>query len=416
VEDLGGYTPHVAKASDGRLWFLPSDGASVVDPQHLPFNRLPPPVHLEQITADRKTYSVASGSSGPLPLPALVQNLEIDYAALSLVAPEKVLFRYKLEDWDQDWQEAGTRRQAFYTHLSPGNYRFRVAACNNSGVWNEAGAALDFTIAPAYYQTAWFRLLSVAAFLALLAALYQLRLRQAAQHFNIRMEERVNERTRIARDLHDTLLQSFQGVLLKFHAVTYILPDRPAEARRTLNEAIDEARQAITEGRDAVQGLRSSTLTTNDLARAIGTFGEGLAADQPGDSSDFRVHVEGTPRELAPILRNEVYRIAAEALRNAFRHAGARRIEVDICYDKRQFRMNVRDNGKGIDPQVLNQGGRAAHHGLPGMHERAKLVGGRLAIWSQPDSGTEIELIVPAAIAYAKGQVARQSMSAEHGT
>jgi len=251
----------------------------------------------------------------------------------------------------------------------------------------------------------------------LLAAPYQLRLRQAAQHCNIRMEERVNERTRIARDLHDTLLQRFQVLLLKFHAVTYILPDRPAEAQRTLNSAIEEARQAIAEGRDAVQGLRSSTMVTNDLARAIGTFGEGLAADQTGrNSPDFRVHVEGTPRELAPILRNEVYRIAVEALRNSFRHAGARRIEVDICYDKRQFRMNVRDNGKGIDPQVLNQGGRAAHHGLPGMHERAKLLGAKLAIWSQPDSGTEIELIVPAAIAYVRGQAARQSISAEQGT
>ena len=413
LEDNGGYTPHIAKASDGKLWFLPSDGASVVDPQHLPFNRLPPPVHIEQITADRKTYLPDPGGSGHLRLPPLLQNLEIDYTALSLVAPEKVLFRYKLENWDRDWEEAGTRRQAFYTHLSPGNYRFRVAACNNSGIWNETGATLDFAVSPAYYQSAWFRLSSVAAVLALLAILYQLRLRQAARYFNIRMEERVNERTRIARDLHDTLLQSFQGVLLKFHAVTYILPDRPAEAQRTLNSAIEEARKAIAEGRDAVQGLRSSTLVTNDLARAIGTFGEGLAADQKGGiSSDFRVHVEGTPRELAPILRNEVYRIAVEALRNAFRHADARRIEVDIGYDKRQFRMNVRDNGKGIDPQVLDEGGRAAHHGLPGMQERAQLVGAKLAIWSQPDSGTEIELTVSADVAYAKGEVAPKAKSA----
>ena len=414
VEDLGGYTPHVAKASDGRLWFLPSDGASVVDPHHLPFNRLPPPVHLEQITADRKTYSLASPGSARLTLPALVQNLEIDYTALSLVAPEKVLFRYKLEDWDQDWQEAGTRRQAFYTHLSPATYRFRVAACNNSGVWNEVGASLDFAVAPAYYQTAWFRLSSVAALLALLALLYRLRLRQAARYFNIRMEERVSERTRIARDLHDTLLQSFQGVLLKFHAVTYILPDRPAEAQRALSGAIEEAREAIAEGRDAVQGLRSSSVATNDIGRAIGTFGEGLAADQNGGrSSDFRVHVEGTPRELAPFFRNEVYRIGAEALRNAFRHSGARRIEVDIHYNKRQFRMNIRDDGKGIDPRVLNQGRLDGHHGLPGMHERAKLAGAKLAIWSQPDSGTEIELIVSAAAAYAKAQVANQAKSAD---
>src|SRR5262249_18493557 len=152
---------------------------------------------------------------------------------LSFVAPEKVRFRYKLEGHDRDWQDAGARRQAFYNDLPPRNYLFRVIASNNSGVWNEAGAILDFAIDPAYYQTTWFRLSCVAAFLALLGALYYVRLRYVAQQFNIRLEERVGERTRIARDLHDTLLQSFQGVLLKFHAVTFALPDRPDEARKT---------------------------------------------------------------------------------------------------------------------------------------------------------------------------------------
>jgi signal transduction histidine kinase len=322
---------------------------------------------------------------------------------LSLVAPEKVLFRYKLEGWDRDWQNAGTRRQAFYSNLPPRGYRFRVAACNNSGVWNEAGTFLDFAIAPAYYQTIWFRLSCVAAFLALLAALYQLRLRQMAQHFNIRMEERVNERTRIARDLHDTLLQSFQGVLLKFHAVTYMLPDRPADAGKMLEGIIEQARAAIAEGRDAVQGLRSSSVVSSDLAWAISTFGEGLAADHPNaNSPHFRAHVEGRPRDLAPVLQDEVYRIAGEALRNAFRHARAKRIEVDIHYDRRQLRLRVRDDGKGIDTEVIDEGGRAGHHGLPGMQERAKLVGGKLAIWSELDSGTEVELTIPASVAYAK--------------
>src|SRR5262249_18058054 len=224
-------------------------------------------------------------------------------------------------------------------------------------------------------------------FLTLLAAVYQLRLHQVARQFSMRLEERVNERTRIARDLHDTMLQSFQGALLKFHALSYIL-DRPAEAQKTLQNVIEQARQAITEGRDAVQGLRSSTVITNDLACALTQIGEELAAGQDGQNrAAFHVQVEGESRDLHPILRNEVYRIAGEAVRNAFHHAGARRIEVEIRYDRRQFRLRVRDDGKGIDPKVLGGDGRPGHFGLPGMHERAKLVGGKLAIWSELNSG-----------------------------
>ena len=279
-----GYSPHAGKSPDGKLWFTTPDGVSVIDPRHLPVNKLPPPVHVEQITADHKTYwqNSSGDASSSLRLPPLIRDLQIDYTALSLAAPEKIRFKYKLEGEDRDWQEVGNRRQAFYSNLAPRNYRFRVAASNNSGVWNEAGASFDFSIAPAYYQTTWFRLSCAAAFLALLAALYQLRLRQVARHFNIRMEERVNERTGIARDLHDTLLQSFQGVLLKFHAVTYLIPDRAAEAQETLETAIEQARQAITEGRDAVEGLRSSTLVTNDLAAAITVLGQEFTGEQAG--------------------------------------------------------------------------------------------------------------------------------------
>jgi signal transduction histidine kinase/ligand-binding sensor domain-containing protein len=399
-----GVRPHVAKTPDGKLWFLPTDGVSVIDPQHLPVNKLPPPVHIEQITADGKSYWQnwsGDAASAKSKLPALVRDLTIDYTALSLVAPEKVQFRYKLEGWDRDWQDVGTRRQAFYTNLGPRNYRFRVMACNNSGVWNEAGDTLDFSIAPAYYQTIWFRSLWVAAFLAALWGLYQLRLRQVAREFNAGLEARVNERTRIARELHDTMLQSFQGLLLRFQATAYMLPGRPEEARKSLEGAIDQAAAAITEGRDAVQGLRSSTKVTNDLASAITTLGTELAAGESNPSAaEFHVEVEGTPRDLHPILRDEVYRIAGEALRNAFKHAQAKRIEVEIRYDERQLRLRVRDDGKGIDAQHLNEGGRAGHYGLPGMRERAKLMGGKLAVWSELDSGTEVELKIPASRAY----------------
>jgi signal transduction histidine kinase len=289
-----------------------------------------------------------------------------------------------------------------------------VKACNNTGVWNENGTLLDFSVAPAYYQTWWFRSLCVTAVLGFLYAFYQLRLRQVAQQFNMRMEGRVAERTRIARDLHDTLLQSFQGVSLKLYAMTYMLPDH-SEIRKKLEDVIEQARKAVTEGRDTVQGLRSSTLAANEIAKAIAMFADELAADHSDHNRpEFYVQVEGTPKDLAPILRDEIYRFGCEALRNAFRHAGAGRIEVEIHYDPRRFRLRVRDNGKGIEPEVLKQG-RAGHYGLASMHERAKGVGGKMAVWSEVGSGTEIELTIPASIAYAKSSVARESTFLKKG-
>ncbi|MGA7079147.1 MAG: triple tyrosine motif-containing protein [Terriglobales bacterium] len=370
-------------------------------------------MYVEQITADHTTYNASSdmtsAAKGHLRLPPRVRDLEIDYTALSFVAPEKVFFRYKLEGWDQDWKSVGNRRRAFFTNLAPGNYRFRVTACNNSGVWNEAGTFLDFSIAPAYYQTWWFRTLWVAAFLVLLWGLYQFRLRQLARQFNIRVEERVNERTRIARDLHDTMMQTFQGVLLKFHGLSIMLADRP-EAQQKLEGLLEQGQQAINEGREAVLGLRSSTVIANDLVRALTTIGEELAAKQDSENPvAFQVEVEGETRDLHPILRDEVYRIACEAMRNAFHHSGAGRTEVAIHYDDRQFWVCIRDNGKGIDPKVLDGGGREGHYGLPGMHERAKLAGGRLVVRSRVNSGTEAEIMIPAALAYAKSRSPRRS-------
>ena len=411
----GGYKPLVAKSSDGKLWFLPNDGVSVVDPSHLPYNKLPPPVQVEQVTADRKTYwqnSSGDASSSSPKLAPLVRDLEIDYTALSLVAPEKNRFRVKLEGWDRDWQDVGNRRQAFYNNLSPGDYRFRVTASNNSGVWNETGTFLDFSIAPAYYQTNWFRVTCVIAFMAMLWGLYRLRVRQLAQQFNMTLEARLSERTRIARDLHDTLLQSFHGLLLRFQTVSNELP--PGNTKQKLDSAIDQAAEAITEGRDAVQELRSSTMVTNDLAVAISALGQELAAAETSeDSAVFRVTVEGTPRNLHPILRDEVYRIAAETIRNAFKHAHARQIEVEIRYDERQFRVRIRDDGKGIDPTILSGDGRAGHFGLQGIHERAELIGGKVTVWSERDSGMEVDLTIPASRAYTAPSAVRRSRLAE---
>jgi signal transduction histidine kinase len=328
---------------------------------------------------------------------------------LSFVAPEQVKFRYKLEGYDNEWQDAGNRRQAIYTNLPPRAYRFRLMASNNSGVWNEEGARLDFSIAPAFYQTTWFRLAILVLFLFLLWVTYRLRVRQLAHQFNRTLEARVSERTRIARDLHDTLLQSFQGLLLRFQSVLKILPEQPLEARQRLETALDQAAAAITEGRDAVQGLRSSAFETNDndLANGMAAIAEELTSGASTvNSPAIDVEVEGTPRNLNSVVRDEAYRIAGEALRNAFRHAQARRITVEIRYDKRHFHVTVRDDGTGIDDEAIRQQ-PVGHFGLHGMRERAEIVGGRLEVWSRLDSGTQIELKIPGAIAY--GVSARRS-------
>jgi ligand-binding sensor domain-containing protein/signal transduction histidine kinase len=392
-----GFTPRAANSTDGRLWFATFDGAGVIDPRQISLNTLPPPVHIEQVTADRKTLEATS----QLRLPPLVRDLQIEFTALSLVAPEKVRFRYILEGRDPDWRDAGSRRQAFYTNLPPGNYRFRVKACNNDGVWNEAGASWDFSITAAYYQTNWFRLACGAALATLLWWLYRLRLRRIALQFDMRLEERVGERTRIAGELHDTLLQSFQGLMLRFQTALELLPAHPLEAKQALKGALDRADRAILEGRDAVHDLRSATVDGTDLAETVTTMGEEFAANGANpNGAKFSVVAEGTPRNLRLIPQDEICRIAREALWNAFSHARARLIEAEIAYGGSTFRLRVRDDGIGIHPTVLDQGGSAGHWGLPGMRERAKRIGGHLDVWSRPGAGTEVELRIPGSIAY----------------
>lgn len=397
------FGPTFAKATDGRLWFVTREDIQVVDSRHLPENRLPPPVHIERIVTDGKTFWENLPSSAPanVRLPARTHDLQIYYTALSLVAPEEVHFKYKLEGQDIDWREVINDRDVQYSNLGPGAYRFRVIACNNSGIWNEQGDSLSFSIAPTYYQTTWFRALCVAFALLLVWAIYQLRLQQLHREFALTLDARVAERTSIARDLHDTLLQSFHGLMLRFQIVSDLLPTRPVEAKEQLNVAIDRAAKAITEGRDAVQGLRASTVQTNDLARAVNALGEELATDPLNTGSPvFRVIVEGQSRDLHPILRDEVYRIAAEALRNAFHHSAANHIEVEIRYHDHLFRLRVRDDGKGMDQAVIAGHGREGHYGLSGMRERASLIGGKLEVWSEIGAGTEVELNIPAARAY----------------
>ena len=401
-DTLDGAQPNIgsfnaaATTPDGRVWFSSGVVVQMVDPSRLPQNVLPALTYIESVTVDRKELP-ATANLRVAPHP---RDLQIDYTSPTFLIPQRIKFRYRLDNYDRDWHDAGTRRQAFYTDLPPGKYSFRVIACNSAGVWNDSAAKLDFSVTPAYYQTNWFRAFCAVFFMALLWAAYRWRVRQLRHQFEMTLDARVGERTRIARDLHDTLLQSFHGLLLRFQTVSQLLPERPVEAKEKLDNAIDQAAEAVTEGRDAVQGLRDSTIQTNDLALAISTLGEELAAESTGHRPAFRVAVEGQSRDLHPILRDEVYKIAAEALRNAFLHAAAKQVEVEIRYDNERFRLRVRDDGKGVDAAFLSQQGKERHFGMPGMRERATLIGGKLTIWSEVDAGTEVELRLPGDIAY----------------
>ncbi len=394
---LANFEPRHATDANGRLWFANGSVLQMIDPETIARNELPPPVHILRVVADRKT---AAGTAN-VRLPALTHELEIDYAALSLVSPDKVRFRYALWGVDKDWQDAGSRREAYYMNLPPGHYQFQVIAANNDGVWNRDGDRLDFTIAPAYYQTKLFRALVVFAALAFVWGAYRWRLRRLRHAFQITLDARVNERMRIARELHDTLLQSFQGALLRFQAVANALATRPSEARERLERALDQAEAALTEGRDAVQGLRASAVTVNDLANGIAAAGADLtSAPSVEHPPVVTVEVDGASRDLNPVVREEAYRIATEALRNAVKHAQASQITVTIHYELRQLRLTVRDDGRGIDPETIRGDHRAGHFGLPGMRERAAIVGGQLDVRTQAGAGTTIELHVPAAVAY----------------
>jgi len=414
------------KSSSGEMFFGGYSGGVAFRPEKVVDSPYVPPVVLTDFRLFGRPVTVGAdsplsksiGYTSALSLSHDKNVFSLEFSALSYFNPATNRYRYKLEGLDRQWHEVGSnQRLVTYTTLPAAMYTFRVQCATSRGAWSEPALELSVEILPPWWNTWWFRTVCAALILFLLLSLYYYRLGQMARQYQLRLEERVGERTRIARDLHDTLLQSFQAVLLKFSAISYLLPNRPAEAQESLERSIEQARNAITEGRDAVQGLRSSTVISNDLARAISTLAEELAAAPTGQNSpDFRVQVEGTSRDLAPLIRDDVHRIAGEALRNAFRHSQASRIEVEIHYDRRQLRLRVRDNGKGIDPKILGEGGRPGHHGLPGMQERAKLVGGKLAVWSELNSGTETELTIPASVAYAKSAGARRSMFSGKGT
>jgi ligand-binding sensor domain-containing protein/signal transduction histidine kinase len=382
----------------GRVWFSMNHGISVVNAVRAITDTAPAIVHIDSLSADGDPIDLQRS----VRVPPGGHRVTFSYTGLSLSVPERVRFRYKLDGLDRNWSDPVSTREAVYTNLGAGSYRFRVIASNSDGLWNGTESTLQFQIQPMLWQTWWFRIGSV--LFLILAALLVLRLRtvRLTRQMNVRFEERLAERTRIARELHDSLLQGFQGLMFRLQAVRNLLPERPAEAVEALDAALDRADQVVAEGRGTVEDLRQSTVVNHDIVQALGALGQELAPTPTNNgTSVFRVLVEGKPRDLDPILRDEIYRIAREALRNAFHHSKAHHIEAEISYGDSQFSLRVRDDGEGIDPAIFRDGKRAGHWGLPGMRERAEQFGGHLEVWSEYGAGTEVELMVPASMAYA---------------
>jgi signal transduction histidine kinase/ligand-binding sensor domain-containing protein len=376
--------------SDGVLWFVTTNGVARVDPRRIARNPLPPPVVIRSVIADDKAYSP---HDAPVALPALTRTIRIDYSGLSLSIPERVQFRYRLEGWESEWHDAETRRTAFYTQLGPGTYGFRVIASNNDGVWNETGATLAFTVAPAWFQTLSFKVLVALSIGVLLLLLYRIRVRQVAAALGARFDERLAERTRIARELHDTLLQTVQVSKMTADDALDDAPDLE-RMRRVVQQLSEWLSQAVSEGRAALNSLRTSTVEVNDLADAFRRAAH--SATKP-ETLAVSVNVRGQSRDLHPIVRDEIYRIGYEAIRNAFAHSRGTRLEIRLDYTS-DLTLVVADDGIGIDP-LVSEKGKDGRFGLRGMHERAAAVGGELTVVSS-GAGTSITLVVPGRIVF----------------
>ncbi|QWT21336.1 ATP-binding protein [Bacillus sp. NP157] len=383
----------VFEDQDGRLWFAGNRGVSWVDPGMLHPNTIAPDAIIESVRIEGKEERLASS----LDAPALTRNISIGFTAASFVSPQNVRFRYRLGGVDAQWQDAGTSREATYANLKPGTYRFEVEAANSDGVWSTQAASLPIAIAPTFYQTIHFRLFMAMALGVSIVLLLVMQHRRIVARVRDRLEIRHAERTRIARDLHDTLLQGVQGLMLSFQAVAMRMPpDSPAHAQ--LDAALNRAEDVLVEGRNRVQAMRARDHAATDLMIAIATLGRDLAAE---GTTTFNLVCNGRQRVLEAPVCEEVHFICREAMLNAFHHARATRVEVEITYDPHHLRLRVYDNGVGIDAETLELGGKAGHWGLVGMQERARSIDGKLAVWARDGAGTQVELLVPGRVAFA---------------
>lgn len=381
--------PSLLRADDGKLWFSTSSAVFVLDPGHIPRNRIAPPVLIRSVSSHGNRLPISK--AGAVTLQKGASDLHIEFTALSLKMPERTRFRYRLTGVDADWQEPNERREAFYTNIRPGTYRFEVSAGNEDDVWHPDPAAVDIRLPPTFVQTIWFKLLLATSLVTLLYAGHALRIRTVTQ----RIQARLAERTRIARSLHDTLLQSVQGLILAFGAHYETMP-KDANGRERLRYALKMAEQLLVEGRNEIMDLRVPP-TSSTLFDALSEFGHTLTAM---GSHAFEPRLTGTPRPLKPRIHEEIYAIGREALFNAARYAGADLITLHVDYSRQELLLTVRDDGCGMTRDRTPDDKEESHWGLQGILERAKLMGADLHVSSETGRGTTISLRIRKALAY----------------
>jgi signal transduction histidine kinase len=372
----------------GKLWVSMLNGVVSVDPQHLGPPH-PPQLAIRSITADGSVPNARSE------FPANIANLSVQYFGVNLTDPRSVIYRYQLEGLDHGWQDVGHRTEAIYTHPHPGRYTFRVMASNGDGVWTPPVVSSTFTILPGFYQTWWF--FAFCAATGVLLGWFGLRARvhYVSNAIRIRAEERADERIRIARELHDTLLQGVQGLLLSFHVAAEKVPPSH-ESKPALEKALSTADRIILEGRNRVSRLRSEHLADSELGASI----ERVACDLDGNTAtEFVVERKGGSDTLRQHVVEEIFLIAREALTNAFRHSQASRIVVELDYQRRQFLFSCTDNGRGFNSGILQADRTNGHWGLQGMAERAEKIAGKFSV-SSSNEGTAVHVTVPARRAY----------------
>ncbi|WP_202843441.1 sensor histidine kinase [Luteimonas saliphila] len=378
--------------ADGLLWFGTNSGLAMVDPERIRTNQQLPNVLIRSVSSSRIVFEGDDGGA----FPSGERNIQIAYTATSLSAPERVQFRYRIDGIDEDWRHAGSRREAFYTNLGPGEYTFRVIASNNDGLWNDQGATVTFRIRPTFFESGWFLLACVAMIAIGFCIAYVLHMRQLAIRMKTRLEERHFERERIARELHDTLLQSMQGLILGLHALAH--GDQSLSSiRQRIKEMTDRMESVLVQGRDRVQGLRAVSRDSSEISKALAAAG----SESCISSANLEVSYAGRPRKLLPLVRDELFHVGREALLNADRHSEARTIRVTVEYGRKDLRLLVADDGVGIDDEILARGYRVGHWGMSGMRERVDRIGGTLEVRSERGNGTLLRVVVPARRAYA---------------
>jgi signal transduction histidine kinase len=380
----------VALTSDGRLWVTMSEGISMIDPAQPARDRLPPPVHILGLNADGHDLA----PSGSLQIAPNTRTVQIAYTGISLTEPRKVRFRYRLEGFDRDWQDAGARRHAVYTNLRPGRYTFRVLATSGDGAWNEAGDTLTFKLLPAFYQTSWFLALCALAALTLSLLAYRLRMRLVARELHARYEERIAERTRLAQDLHDSLVQEILGVNLQLEIAEQATA-AGSQAEGPLRRALELSRTALAHGRSTLEILRRRPFARLDIENTLRDSVQSMT----GSREVVQFDSSGVERLVRADVGEDVVQIMREGLRNAIRHAGPKGVSVCWEYGTADLVFVVRDRGPGIAEELL-QAGKPGHFGIRGMHERAARIGAALTVSTSPGAGTEWTLRVAASVAY----------------